>query len=211
MKLEIFYHCLLQAHGIDSNHAFSLLADQMAALVDSGLVDAAEKIFIGVNGDEVDRVAVQTLAPKKAVVMAFPHGQSEIPTMDFMSGWVKENPGRFVCYFHMKGASRPNDPLCERWRNRMMQAVVWNWGQCVVDLGWGFDAVGCHWLTPEKWPSLIRSPYFGGNFWWSKSEYLSLLPKLPEDSHKNRYAAEMWIGRRRPYPVIRDYYPGWPA
>jgi hypothetical protein len=210
-RLAIFYHGLLVAPGIDSNHAFALLADQMAALVDSGLADAAEKVFMGVNGDEFDRLAVQSLAPKKAVVMAFPHGQSEIPTMDFMWGWAKENPGWYACYFHMKGVSRPGNAIWMRWRRCMENAVIWNWQTCVETLEGGFDSVGAHWLSHQKYPMIPPSQrYWGGNFYWSTTDFLRTLPRLAKDSVAARYEAEVFIGSGPRVPRVFDMAPHFP-
>jgi hypothetical protein len=209
MKIAVWYHCLLKGPGINPDYAVALLQSQMNALRDSGLAKEASEIRVGINGSVSEVLLVSCFSPRSDTFFScHPKGQSEIPTMQMLRCWLK--PGWFVLYFHMKGVSHPNEKSYENWRQRMEQACVWNWKQCVGDLDRGFDAVGCHWLTPERFPGAVTSPFFGGTYWWSRSEYLMQLPPLPEDSYANRFEAESWIGRRRPYPLIKSYIDGWP-
>jgi hypothetical protein len=209
--IAVFYHSILCGPGLDSDHLFDLLSDQMFELVNSGLADAASKIFIGVNGDEDDRVAVQQIAPYKSTVMAFPHGQSEIPTMTFMQGWCKENPGWYVLYFHAKGATYPGNAAWNAWRTCMTRTVITGWRACVQKLDDGYDACGGHWLTPDKYQMIPQGQrYFGGNFLWTTSDYLNRLPPLCADSREARFEAEVLIGKCPGTPRIFDFTPHWP-
>ena len=76
----------------------------------------------------------------------------------------------------------------------------------------GFDAVGCHWLTAEQFSSWAPqefpdgTPFFGGNFWIARCDYLRT---LPEPSTRSRFDAERWIGLGD--PRVLDLNPGWPA
>jgi hypothetical protein len=76
----------------------------------------------------------------------------------------------------------------------------------------GFDAVGCHWLTAEQFSSWAPqefpdgTPFFGGNFWMARCDYLR---GLPEPSTRSRFDAERWIGLGD--PRVLDLRPGWPA
>jgi hypothetical protein len=75
----------------------------------------------------------------------------------------------------------------------------------------GLDAVGCHWLTAEQFPWAAQefpegTPFFGGNFWMARCDYLR---RLPEPSTRSRFDAERWIGLRD--PKVLDLNPGWPA
>lgn len=209
--IAIFYHAVLNGPRIPSeDYAICTLQQQMASLKQSGLEQEAKEIHVGINGTDSDILTASCFCPNGSIYWPNPSGQSELPTLKSLRHWVSANPGWNVFYFHTKGVSHPGEVSYENWRNRMEQACLWGWRQCVADLDRGYEAVGCHWLTPEKYPGMVTSPFFGGTFWWAKSEYLMQLPNLPEDSFANRFEAESWIGRRRPYPIIRDYYPGWP-
>lgn len=212
MNLCVFYHAKISGEGIpDPDFAFLVLVEQMQALRASGLAEAANEIYVGVNGDESDAMAVASLAPGKSQFQVHGHAaRTEIPTMEMIRRWLPGRQGWAVLYHHTKGVTHPREVSYEIWRRRMESACVWNWRECVQDLDAGHDAVGCHWLTPQRFPHAVTSPYFGGTFWWAKSSYLQQLPPLPAPTWENRFEAESWIGRRRPYPWVRDYSPGWP-
>lgn len=210
--IAVFYHCLLSSkeRHIDPDYALALIAAQMNALKQSGLADAASAIYVCVNGSESDATAVACLAPEKAVVIH--HGAdatTEIPTLNVLRDWLPQHPNWCVLYHHTKGVSTPNQ--ADGWRRRMENVCVWGWNECVRSLQQGYEACGCHWLTPEKHVGAVTSPFFGGTFWWATSNYLSTLPPLPEPIWANRYEAEVWIGRGPRRPRVRDFIPGWPS
>lgn len=211
MSLGVWYHAKISGEGIpDPDHALLVLVEQMHALRDSGLADAAQELHVGVIGPDSDVLLISALCPDKAQVHSLGHVRTEIPTMNLIRSWLPSHADWQVLYHHTKGVTHPGEVSYENWRHRMADACVWNWKQCVADLAAGYEAVGCHWLTPERYRAQVTSPYFGGTFWWARAQYLAQLPPLPPPTWENRFEAESWIGRRRPYPVIRDYYPGWP-
>lgn len=210
-EIAVFYHCLLSSEHrvIDPDYALNLIANQMAALRESGLENAASTICVGVNGSNADAFAVACLAPEKSAVVA--HGAkitTEIPTLNILRQWSREHPDTFVMYHHSKGVSTPNQ--ADGWRRRMELVNVWGWVECVKALKSGNDCCGAHWLTPEKNPGVIASPFFGGTFFWARTNYINTLPALPEAKWENRYEAETWIGKSPRRPRVVDFYPGWP-
>lgn len=210
--IAVFYHAKIAGEGIpNEDHALFVLASQLNALKQSGLSDSAAELHIGVNGNDSQALLIGALAPPKSKFCVHGAGaRTEIPTLNLIRQWLPDHPGWHVLYHHTKGVTHPGNEGYEKWRFRMENACVWNWKRCVSDLQRGRDAVGCHWLTPERYPGTVTSPFFGGTFWWSTSSYLSQLPALPPPTWENRFEAESWIGRRRPYPKVMDYYPGWP-
>ena len=212
MKLAVFYHAKISGEGIpDEEYALELVMHQMLLLRKVGLESKAEKILLGVNGGSGDALTIASMAHGNATVIA--HGEksrTEIPTLNLLRDWARGKSDWGALYFHTKGVTHPHAASYARWRERMEYACITNWQRCVRDLQSGADAVGCHWLTPEKFRGAVTSPFFGGTFWWSRTEYINQLPALPEPTWKNRYEAESWIGRRRPYPIVVDYNPGWP-
>ena len=210
--IAVFYHCLLSSkhRDIPQDYAFNLIANQMDALKQSGLEAAAQEIYIGVNGPANDAMGVACLAPDKATVMHNGEGATtEIPTLNILRDWASANPGWNVLYHHTKGVSTPNQ--ADGWRRRMENVCVWGWQECLKGLDRGADAAGAHWLTPERYPGSIQSPFFGGTFWWAKTDYINTLPPLPEAKWENRYEAETWIGKGPRRPRVVDFYPGWPS
>lgn len=213
MKIAVFYHCKICGWGIpDSDFAVRLVASQMDALNKSGLADAADEIHVGINGGTYPAATLRNLAPKKAFLHV--HGDdatSEIPTLRVLQDeWLRGKQGWYVLYHHSKSVTHPNHALYENWKNRMQGVCVMRWRECVADLDAGYEAVGCHWLTGQQYPGVICIPFFGGTFWWATANYLMQLPTLPPATWGGRGEAECWIGRRRPYPKVKDYIPGWP-
>lgn len=211
LQIAVFYHCLLTSQHRDINEAYALnlITSQMLALKESGLEAAATTICVGVNGSVGDAFAVACMAPEKSAVVHHGIGATtEIPTLNILKAFAKDHPGWAILYHHSKGISTPNQ--ADGWRRRMEHVNIWNWNSCVNALDQGADACGCHWLTPERNPGVIASPFFGGTYWWSKSEYINTLPPLPEAKWENRYEAETWIGKGPRRPRVVDFYPGWP-
>lgn len=212
IPIVVFYHCLLRSdkRPIDPDYAFRLIVSQMDALKRSGLEDAAQHLVIGVNGDESDALAVASLAPNKAHIIHHGSGATtEIPTMNLVRDWALNYPNWAVMYHHTKGVSTPNQ--ADGWRRRMETICVWGWQECYKALMKGYDCAGAHWLTPEKNPGTITSPFFGGTFFWAKSNYLATLPPLPAATWENRYEAENWIGKSHRPARVADFHPGWPT
>lgn len=212
-KIAVFYHCILSGGSvpISTNHAFRIMSEQMRALRLSGLEEAADEIHIGLNGDTSDLKRAKMVAPEKASF--YMHGAratTEIPTLNALKKWTMFHPDWNVMYHHTKGASKPLHGGYSEWRSRMERAVVWNWPACVADLSCGIDSCGAHWLTPEQFPQIGSTPFWGGNFWWATAEFLRTLPPLPSAVWPNRFHAEMWIGSGPRRPVIADYCPGYP-
>jgi hypothetical protein len=210
--IAVFYHCLLssQHRHIDPDYALPLISAQMRALRESGLENAASTICVGVNGGLADAFAIACLAPAKSAVVHHGKGATtEIPTMNILREFARDHPGWAILYHHSKGISTPNQ--ADGWRRRMENASVWGWSECVRALEAGNDACGCHWLTPEKNPGVIHTPFFGGTFFWAKSDYINTLPPLPEAKWENRYEAETWIGKGPRRPRVVDFFPGWPT
>lgn len=126
-------------------------------------------------------------------------------TLNEVRRWAQRQDSECaVLYAHTKGAYH-GDEINTPWRQSMTRHLVGGWRQCVELLS-DYDAVGCHWLTPQEWPGAVTSPFFGGNFWWARASYLAGLPPLESD---NRHDAEIWIGLGA--PRVHDLMPGWPS
>lgn len=210
--IAIWHHSYLSGGDPppDASHSLRIVIEQMTALEESGLSRSASEIHLCVNGSEADHIAVCCCAPEKARVIHHQSGHgSELPTLKLVQDWVKDHPGWYVLYHHTKGACYPGNELWRAWRLCMQHVVVDNWRQCVKDLDDGYDCVGAHWLTPQKYPDLMTSPYFGGNFFWATTKHLSRLD--PIDMKASRWAAEAWLGYTKERILARGYanhFPG---
>jgi hypothetical protein len=94
----------------------------------------------------------------------------------------------------------------------MERHCIHDWRKCVAALVSGADAAGAHWLTPEKYPGYVKSPFFGGNFWWAKASFLLTLPPIKSnaDCRDDFYLAESWIGMGK-RPNVTHWADHWPT
>jgi hypothetical protein len=216
MKLAVFYHARISGGSANINPEFGklLLKHQLDALVNSGLYQAADEIMIGLNGSEEDYHYVSKHCPEDICVLW--HGkdsESLLPTMRFIQEVVPDIKDHHCLFFHTKGVTHPHSAIDRAWRECMENVCITHWHKCVSDLDKGYDTVGCHWLTPERFPGMVKSPFWGGVFWWATSKFLSRLPKLTEKNPTCReewFIPEHWIGTG-PRPSVRDYHPFWPS
>ncbi len=106
-------------------------------------------------------------------------------------------------YLHTKGASR-DDVLNRQWREYMngFVAEADHWSAFLMASG--YNACGRLLMTG---PEVTTTPYFGGNFWMARSDYLrSLIPYQDQATsfgQHNRHLAEGAVNRQpeefRPY------------
>jgi len=209
--IAIFYHIYLGGPGVhpcDPGIVTGIVTEQLSALHASGLMGSTKLFHIGVNGSDEDVFMVKSMEPLASVNKNLP-GVGELPTMKVMQDWCKATPGWNVLYLHTKGAIHGGNPTMAQWRHCMESACIWSWKQCVHDLEeGGIESCGAHWLTPEAMPFIGNTAYWGGNFWWSTSDFLSTLPII--DVNLTRHEAEVWIGRGPRRPRVRDYRPHFP-
>ena len=213
-NIAIFYHCILSGGSVPINTlaAVGILREQMQALNKSGLAHAAAEIHFGLNGHTDDLEIAKLFAPPKSKFIL--HGltaTTEIPTMAALREWLPAHPDWLVLYHHIKGVCYPDRALYHVWRRCMEKAVVWGWRDCLAEIANGKDSCGAHWMTPEQFPGQVKSPFWGGTFWWATAKFLLTLPPLPEATWANRFEAENWIGRGLNRPVVKDYHNGWPS
>lgn len=204
MKLVVWYHCVLSGPRLPSeDHALAIYTEQMRALQDSGLAQNAA-IHIAVNGGDGDALLAASLAPDNAVLhVNGPQACSEVTTLERLRQSLA--PGQFLLYHHIKGVQHPHQPVYERWRHCMERVCVWNWRTCVQALA-DFETVGPHWMHNSTCNIIPPSQkYWGGNFWWARTDYLLKLPPLGPDTWAARYEAEVWIGKAGRAPKVRDF------
>lgn len=222
MKIVLFYHCLFGIGGQPIWSAVKVVHEQMKALKESGLEDAASEIYIGVNGTEAtDSVYVKQHFPAKAQVLYHGHAcRNENRTVIKMQEWCKETTEEAAClYFHAKGATHAIGSDYEKnmstpWRNRMMLHCVENWRKCVLDLNI-YDSVGAHWLSGQGWDK--SQHYFAGTCYWVRASFFRTIPCLITrqrikdsgiDSPESRFEAEVVLSIGKHLPFVKNLYAG---
>jgi len=221
MRIVVFYHCVFSINGTHLIASRPIVHEQMKALKDSGLEDAASEIHIGINGDVSSNIYANGLLPKKATVVY--HGnqcRNELRTLLMIEEWCNRNKDEaYILYFHAKGATHhPNSQyaiqMSTPWRNRMMFHCIQDWRRCVLDLR-THDTAGCHWLTGQGWDH--SQHYYAGSFWWCKASFFRTIPSVMTrqrikdsgiDSIDSRYESEVHLGNGPKLPVAKNYYSG---
>ena len=206
-SIEHYYH----VYAV--NRWREILSQHLDELERSGLLGELDRVHLGIVGPDHARAEVVSMASERVGVEVVAEAENGWEHLTLRALWrAPKRPGVAVLYAHSKGASYSRaDPFRDAWRKSMTTAVVVRWRRCLRLLR-DHDLVGCHWLTPERWgavPDFGECPYFGGNFWWARSEWLATLgPPLP--GPKERWAAEPWVGGCG-NPRVADLTPGWPG
>jgi hypothetical protein len=134
-------------------------------------------------------------------------GHQEV-TINLIRRFAIEYRGVNVFYAHDKAAwHRGPDDIHVAWRRNLTEYTIARWRECVNALG-THDIAGPYWLTRENFPNNpdVDTPFFGGNYWWARSDYLRTLPVCTSEKHTD---AERWIGLGTPTVFSQD--PRWPG
>lgn len=185
-KIAIFYHtCQLPGWQ-------NLFKEQIDYLESSGLLDAAEFVNIGINGDVIPEFNRKNVAYK----INERQDREEYETLNWLKIFAEENPDYKILYFHMKGLTRLDRNNIVLWRKMMEYYCIGKWKEA-VDLLNNYDIVGTNWVENTY---VGRYPHFSGNFWWANSNYIKTLDHSyleKEDmffDNQNRIWKEFWIG-----------------
>ena len=118
----------------------------------------------------------------------------EIPTINKIHQFSKENTNCNILYLHTKGISYDdNDKKENDWIDMMLYFLVEKFELCLEKLQHGIQAVGCSYNYKNN------PAHFSGNFWWSESQYISKLPSLIEKTENvNPNDAEFWLCKNNP-------------
>lgn len=202
MKIAIFYHIAQIGMG-----AF-IYQQQLHRLYTSGLIQAADYIHFGVNGDqELFNV------PDKAVVKQNQNWKEETETLIDLKNFSEKNSDYKILYFHTKGVSK-GTIIENAWRLMMEYFVIDKWKECVEMLneydcvGSNLNSVGETLWTDGTTTKPVEGTYnFTGNFWWSNAKHIQTL------DHKFLYSdyridRELWIGSNPNSNPGTIYQPG---
>ena len=199
-----------------------MVAEQMASLRSSGLLDATRRFYVSCiplePGDsaELERI----IGTPKAVMAAVtpPPGHYEYPALRIARQLGTEEDC-LIYYFHTKGVSYyPTNGQTGGYRQKFLRNVTswrlmmeWTifekWHVAVNALSDGYDTYGCYRMPPPP----MKYYLYGGNFWWARGRYLASLPPITDDDLKERYYAEEWLYKGGPkdfsaFDTMADLY-----
>ena len=185
-KIAIFYHIL------QINHWQDLFEQQFNSLQESGLLDAASYVHLGINGS----VSPTNDLTKINAIKKNLKNYSEADTLTDLYKFCAENEDYKVLYLHTKGVTYPKSnhhQFC--WLTYMDYFNVKNWRKCEKLLG-VYDCVGTDWTTYHPDLKTNVPPHYSGNFWWANASYIKTLDLSYLYSDENNL--EFWVGTGNP-------------
>lgn len=177
------------------NHWQQIVDEQVLKLRASGLWDKTERLFVGLLGPRPDEFP---LTDPKILPMYFgvDYTPAERPTLAALQ-WFCRTRDCMVYYIHTKGVFSPANGTRD-WRHSMEHFIITRHQDCIAALS-EHDICGINWHS-----SWCR--FFGGNFWWARSDYVRSLPDIrslepiPGRDHSPRHVCERWVGEN---PAVR--------
>jgi hypothetical protein len=118
----------------------------------------------------------------------------ELPTLNNLYYFAKNNPNFKILYIHTKGVHNKLNLCVEDWVEYMTYFLINKWKTCINTLD-NYDTVG---VDLRDYPVL----HYSGNFWWSTSDHIKTLPepidfnnieKYPNPINSQRHNQEFWI------------------
>lgn len=193
-----------------------LYEEQIVKLQLSGLYDAADYIFVGVNGNQelpfnltkVNKVYYNN----ESSTYQFDR-TSELCTLKALYDYSNLiGDGAQILYLQGKGISwSTRTSQAEKniyyniqlWRKYLEFFLIENWTKCNELLS-EYDIVGAEWkdisIFGERGEMQFPTPHFAGNMWWANSSYIKKLDVnfVLNNVILGRYASELWIGTKSP-------------
>jgi hypothetical protein len=177
------------------NNYREIVERQVKRIIESGLYQAAEKIYYVVIGDndyriEGDKFIVLGLSPNMQLTETF--------TLNALRRVVLTAEEDYkVFYIHTKGVTRKIKSI-DLWSMYMEYFIIDKFIFCLDALKKA-DATGCNRRVYAK-----TRVHFSGNFWWANSSYIKKLPELSVEGYGrevNRWDGEFWIGDGNPVTI----------
>lgn len=211
-NIAIFHH--IYQHG----NWKEIYLDQVAELEKSGLLQAANYLCLGVNGDE--EIPATSRKENRIISNKNNNPKTEYYTLKGLYDYCNLRDS-LVLFIHTKGVTwtptEENKNNCidssfgqytiqhiydakQSWRKYLEYFLIGKWQQCVNLLS-DYDTVGTEWVD---WCYLGGESFdvscYAGGMWWANSDYIKKLD--PNFIFNNmiieRFACEYWISTKKP-------------
>lgn len=209
MKIKIF------SHATDLCNDTSITLEQAKLLESVGLLDAASEMHMMLHYNEQSFDWLKERWRSRANVKYHFYDISYQPWYEYTTTYYMQeqcyntDEEFYLLYIHHKGnftRTRGN----VNWRHYMQYWNIEKWRDCVQKLDEGYDMCGASYL-------MIDTPYYAGNFYWARSEYIRRCQRLfkPTENdfqtqfghkHSLRFDLEIWHGSGK--PKWFDLHPG---
>jgi hypothetical protein len=173
MNVKIFYHiCAI-------NHCVSVVEEQMAAILYSGLYGSPmlEGIYCFLTAkDDFSLNYVKNLLllygeKIKIVGESLDTSRYERFTLESIGDYLGAEGDTAILYIHTKGVSQTEPEKITNvlyWTRALNYHMIGRWRECLAELK-EHDVVGTYYAAKPL-------PHFQGNFWWARADYFKKLP-----------------------------------
>lgn len=172
-------------------------------MVESGLYDASDIIYVGCVGGKSDFDKVQQLfASHNKIKLAAYHEdicEYEFLTLKVLKSKSDTEKDFYGWYIHDKGVSWPKEKEEKAyiggtyWRNSMSYWMLKKWRENVKELDKGYETCGTQ-LRPKRG----FEAHYSGNQFFFRSEYVKLVKPIEMLNRKDRHQAEFWLCSANP-------------
>jgi hypothetical protein len=183
----------------------NLVKSQLNRLLNSGLYESADQIWVTINRVENTEEEVKEFLKEYSRLNLEFHEQNyaEYPGIKKVKEIATDYDAK-ILYFHTKGVSNnwkvfnTKEPSQEKmenvasWRECMEYFLIDKWTECNEKLE-DYDNVGVS----------CNGGWYWGNFWWSKSEHLR---KTEDVGLWSRWDYEAWLNRSTPNSKNFEFY-----
>jgi hypothetical protein len=207
MKTNVFIHAAILARCKER------LIQYLDCIYKSGLLETIDHLFICfVGNDEIsinDNDLFKYYGYNNKIILVKVSNNLldyELPTLQFMYDYCKNNDECNVLYLHTKNVGKEINLCIEDQIEYMLYFNVIKWRECLNKLVLS-DTCG---VDLRDAPTL----HYSGNFWWARSSYLLSLPspfefnnltQYPNPLNSIRHNQEFWIC----YDKSKRHYSMW--
>ncbi len=164
-------------------------------MVESGLYDASEAIYVGCVGDKL------FASHNKIHLSAFNQNitEYEFLTLKILKEKCDDDRPFYAVYWHDKAVSWPREKDEKAyiggtyWRSSMNYWTLKRWRDNVKELDKGYETCGTQ-LRPKRG----FDEHYSGNFFWATSEYIKTVKLIEMLNRKDRHQAEFWLCSNNP-------------
>jgi hypothetical protein len=205
-KVFGFWHILM------INHYFEIISEQLQIMVDSGLYDECDNIYVGVlgNNDGLKEVQELFMDYPKIIIAEYSTNKEnfEFHTLKILKRKADESKTFYGFYIHTKGVSwkkvdenfvatssiknaiPPQQAYTggRHWCDYMNYYTLFRWRDNVVELNKGYETCGTQ-LRPKR----TFEMHYSGTFAWFNSDYIKIVKNIETLNKKDRFSAEMWM------------------
>lgn len=186
------------------NHYFEIISEQLKIMVESGLYDASEIIYVGCVGEEKEFDKVKQLFGSHSKIKVFAYNQDiteyEFLTLKILKSKSDTDKDFYGFYIHSKGISW-NKEKNEKasiggtyWRDSMNFYTLKKWRENIKELDKGYETCG----TQIRAKTEAIGMHYSGNYYWFKSEYVKRVKPIEMVNRKDRHQAEFWLCSANP-------------